>query len=53
MSREEIEQKIEEVKNRQFMLQMKDHWSDDDYDTDRMYSCQLRQLKEMLDGKTE
>lgn len=48
MTRTEIMNRIEELKNRQFFLAMKDHWSFEDYNTDRRLSNEIKELKNFL-----
>ena len=42
---EEIDAKIEELRQRQFMLNMKDHWDSFDYDADRELTNRIKELE--------
>lgn len=48
MTREQIEAKIEDLKESIFILAMDDHWSRDDYDRDRKMHSELRELEKQL-----
>lgn len=43
-----IEKKIKEIKYQQFILQMKDYWSGDDYEQDRKWSREIKELEKEL-----
>lgn len=43
-----IEKKIKEIKYQQFILQMKDYWSRDDYEQDRKWSREIKELEKQL-----
>lgn len=49
MSREEIEKKIERVRDEIFCNQMNDHWSKEDYEYDKKKNEELKQLEKMLE----
>lgn len=48
MTKTEIMNKIEELKNRQFFLAMKDHWSFEDYNIDKRLSNEIKELEKVL-----
>ena len=48
MNRESIEKQIKTIKHQQFILQMKDHWSSEDFDQDREWSNEIRELEKQL-----
>lgn len=48
MTREEIIKKIEEIEEKKFYLNMKNHWSGQDYMTNSRYSSDLIQLRKLL-----
>ena len=48
MTREEIEAKIEDLKERMFYLDMKDRWSNDDYARSRQMYEEVSDLKKQL-----
>lgn len=48
MNRESIEKQIKTIKHQQFILQMKDHWSSEDFDQDREWSNKIRELEKQL-----
>ena len=43
-----IEEKIKEIKYQQFILQMKDYWSGDDYEQDRKWAREIKELEKQL-----
>ena len=49
MTRKEIEEKIEKLEMRKFMLNMVDRWTREDYNRMDEINKELRNLKEMLD----
>lgn len=49
MDKTMIEKKIKEIKYQQFILQMKDHWSGDDYEQDRKWSREIKELEKELE----
>ena len=48
MNREEIIKKIEELKEAEFMLNMKDRWTPNDYKRDRELFRERAELEKML-----
>lgn len=48
MAREEIEKRIEELENRQFMLNMVDRWTNEDRERASKLADEIRNLKSML-----
>lgn len=48
-TKEEIEKTIEAIKTRQFYLAMKDHWSGADFEQDRKFSADIRELERELE----
>ena len=48
MNKESIENQIEVLKYQQFILQMKDHWSNEDFNQDREWVRQIRELEKQL-----
>ena len=49
MTRQEIEERLERVKNAEFMLQMNDHWTQEDFARDRKLNEEINELQGMLD----
>ena len=49
MTRQEIEKKIEDIKNREFYLQMKDRWDWKDYEISRKHIEEIRELEKELE----
>lgn len=49
MTRQQIEERIEDLEDRRFILDMKDRWNSDDYRTDREWSEEIRTLKKQLE----
>ncbi len=47
-NRESIEKQIKTIEHQQFILQMKDHWSSEDFDQDREWSNEIRELEKQL-----
>ena len=47
-NRESIEKQIKTIKYQQFILQMKDHWSSEDFAQDREWSNKIRELEKQL-----
>ncbi len=45
---EELKKKLEELQNREFMLQMKDYWARDDYDLDRKLRAEIREIENKI-----
>ena len=48
MTKEEIEKKIKDIEEANFQLQMKDHWSDRDFEISHNHHVRLRELEEQL-----
>lgn len=48
-TREEIEKKIKELKNYMFMLDMKDRWTERDYEVSREWHNEIMDLKRQLE----
>lgn len=46
--REEIRKQLEAVEARKFFLEMKDHWTDRDFDLNVELADQVRELKKLL-----
>lgn len=49
MSREEILKQIEDIERREFFLQMKDRWSQEDYKLSDKHYEEIRELKKKLE----
>ena len=49
MNKEEMKDKLEDLKAQRFMLAMNDHWSTDDYEKDRELTKQIKELREQLE----
>lgn len=49
MTRQQIEERIKDLEYKRFILDMKDRWDSDDYDTDREWSEEIRTLKKQLE----
>lgn len=47
-TKEMIEKEIENIEHRIFILNMKDRWNNDDYEMERQYKRQIRELKNEL-----
>lgn len=47
-NKEKCEKQIKTIKHQQFILQMKDHWSSEDFDQDREWARQIRELEKQL-----
>lgn len=47
-NKEFIINQIKTIKYKQFILQMKDHWSGDDYEQDRKWSREIKELEKQL-----
>lgn len=43
-----LKQEIEAIESSRFYLQMKDHWSNDDFHTNDVYCAKIRELKAEL-----
>ncbi len=52
MTEQEIRKRIEEIEDAKFNLAMKDHWSGWDFEKDREYADDLRELKAKLEEIT-
>lgn len=50
MTKEEIEKKIEELKEAKFMNNMVDRWSSDNYAFDRKVTQEIADLKKQLEA---
>lgn len=48
MTKVEMEQRLEKLEDERFLLEMKDRWSAKDFDTDRMYGREIRELKKKI-----
>lgn len=48
MNKESIEKQIKTIKYQQFILQMKDHWSSEDFDQDRKWTREIKELEKQL-----
>ena len=44
----EIKREIDEIESSDFYLQMKDHWSNDDFRIHETYQKRIRELREKL-----
>lgn len=54
MSRiDEIKKEINRIEQADFMLQMKDHWSNSDYETSNKYREEVRALEKELEKLEE
>lgn len=49
MTKEEIKKRIESIKDSEFYLQMKDRWSNADYELSRKYSEEIVRLRKLLE----
>lgn len=49
MTREEIKGKIEEIERRRFFLAMKDMWNREDFERDRKWYNEVRELEKELE----
>lgn len=49
MTKEEIKKRIENLKDAEFYLQMKDRWSNTDFETSRKYNEEIIRLKKLLE----
>ena len=47
-TREMIEKEIKNIEHKIFVLNMKDRWNNDDYEIERQYDRQIRELKKEL-----
>ena len=47
-NRESIEKQIKTIEHQQCIVQMKDHWSSEDFDQDREWSNEIRELEKQL-----
>ena len=52
MTYEELVAEFEKVKEKLFLLEMKDRWSADDYRQSGLYNTKLCELKRLIDEKT-
>ena len=50
MTREEIINRIETLENKMFYLKMKDHWTPNDFETDRKMYYEVKELKKELEN---
>lgn len=48
---EELKKELKELKEKEFMLQMCDHWSSDDYKYDRELNEKIRKLEKEIEGR--
>ena len=48
---ETLKKELEELQNKSFYLQMCDHWSSDDYKTDREWHTRILEIKKELKEK--
>lgn len=48
MTRQEMENKLEELRERKFMLNMIDHWDNEDYELDSELRKEIKELEEKL-----
>lgn len=44
----DLKTRLEEIEDAEFMLQMKDYWSDSDYDLSREYNNEMKALKKEI-----
>lgn len=49
MTRQEIENKIKEIENKRFFLAMKDMWNREDFERDRKWNNEVRELEKELE----
>lgn len=45
---EEIQNKIKDLEAAKFLLNMKDYWSNEDYERDRMFDIKIKEYEELL-----
>lgn len=45
---EELKQQLEKVESDNFILEMKDRWTSEDYQTSYKYNAQIRELKQQI-----
>lgn len=48
MTRQEMENRLEELRERKFMLNMIDRWDDEDYELDSELRKEIRELENKL-----
>lgn len=48
MTNEEMSKRIEELEAKRFYLSMKDHWSNEDFETDRKWWTEILDLEKKL-----
>ena len=48
MTKAEMEKRLKELENERFFLEMKDRWNAKDFETDRMYKNEIRELKKKI-----
>lgn len=48
MTKVEMKKRLEELENERFFLEMKDRWNAKDFETDRMYRNEIRELKKKI-----
>ena len=49
MTKEEIKKRIDSIRDDEFYLQMKDRWSNEDYELSRKYSEEIVRLRKLLE----
>lgn len=49
MTKEEMKQRLEKLEDERFLLEMKDRWDAKDFETDRMYGREIRELKREIE----
>ena len=49
--KDELLKKLDKLESQEFMLQMCDHWTQADYDTDRKLCDQIKSIKQELKDK--
>lgn len=50
MTKEEMKQRLEKLEKERFLLEMKDRWNAKDYDIDRQYRNEIRELKKEIEN---
>ena len=51
MTKQEIEEKIEELENQSFLLDMKDNWTPNDFSKSSHYAIRIKELQNELKNK--
>ena len=48
---EELEKELDDLETKEFMLKMKDHWSNEDFDYDRELWEKIKKVKEEINNE--